>query len=192
MSSVQRSGGLKFIKSCPDFLYTRRLCQFIFHKVLPTPFHLAENRTGGNVVLHFLLQLQIIRVVILHVLTDPQNHAAQHDQPIRNDVCDSHIDRLQRIVFEQILKYHDSDTARETARHEGEAQEQHRARLPRDPVPTIREGVCRQSGFLDAVDHQHPEGRADKRDPVNEIDVHGRSVQWGFGEDTGVDEEEEA
>lgn len=137
-------------------------------------------------------QLQIVGIIILDVLTDPQHDAAEHDQPIRHDVRDTHVNGCQGVVLEQILEHHDGDAASKAAGHERKSQEQHGAGLPGDAVAAVGEAIGRQPRLFDAVDHQHAERRADEGDPVHEVDVHVRPIERRFREHAGVDEEEEA
>ena len=140
----------------------------------------------------FSSQLQIIRIIILHILAHPQHHRAQHDQSIAHHIRHPHIHRLQRILLEQELQHHDCDTPRQPTSHQRKAQKQHRAGLPGDAVAAVAETVGREAGFFYAVDHEHAKRGADEGDPVDEGDVDGGAVEGGVREDAGVDEEEEA
>jgi hypothetical protein len=91
-----------------------------------------------------------------------------------------------------ILQHHDRHASRKASSHQRESQEQHQPRLPRDTAPAIAEAISGQSRFLDAVDDQHAEGAADSGDPINEVHVHSRGVEDGFGVDGRVDERVEA
>lgn len=83
-------------------------------------------------------------------------------------------------------------TPRHPPRKQRKPQKQHKPRLPRDPTTRITKTVRAQPTLLDRVDYQHPQRRADPRDPVDEADVHGRAVFGAVRERCGVDEEEEA
>lgn len=137
-------------------------------------------------------QLQIVGIIILHILTHPQDDTAKHDQAIRQHIRDAHVDCLHGVVLEEILQGHDGGTASEAAGHEGKAEEQYGAGLPCNSIPTIREAVGGEAGFLDAVDHQHSQRGADERDPVHKVDVDVRAVVPRFRKDAGIDEKEEA
>jgi hypothetical protein len=83
-------------------------------------------------------------------------------------------------------------TPRQTARQERKPQEQHKPRLPRHSAPAIAEAIRLQPRFLNRVDHQHPERRADARNPVDELDVYFGPVARAVRECGRIDEEEES
>lgn len=133
--------------------------------------------------------------VSLHPSTHcPRDHLPQHNQPIRNNITNTHPDRRPSIFRHNELHHHDHNTAREPARQQREAQEQHQPRLPRNTVPAVAEAVGAESRLVDRVDDEHAERRAHARDPIDEGDVHGRvgGVLDRFGPYCDVDEGVEA
>lgn len=83
-------------------------------------------------------------------------------------------------------------TASQSSSQKREPKEEHKARLPGDPVTTIAEAVGLETRLLDGIDHKHAQRGADSRNPVHELDVHGRAIQGTVGKGGGVDKEEEA
>jgi hypothetical protein len=125
-------------------------------------------------------------------LTVQVQNIPKHNQPIRHNIRNPHVHRLQRKVFEKILQHHHGDAARQPAGHEGKAQEQHQPRLPRHPAAGVGEGVGRQARLLDRVDDEHAERGADDGDPVDEGDVFEGAIEGRVRVGGGVDEDEEA
>ena len=82
-------------------------------------------------------------------------------------------------------------TASETSCQKRKTEEEHEARLPSHAAATITEAVGLQTRLLDGVDHQHAQGRADPRNPVHELHMHGRAIQGAVRKGGGIDEKEE-
>ncbi len=80
----------------------------------------------------------------------------------------------------------------QTACHERKAQKEHQPRLPRNASARVGEAVGAEARLLDRVDHQHAQRRADAGDPVDELDVHVRTIPGRVRVRGGVNEEEEA
>lgn len=153
-----------------------------------------------------LLQRQAVCIILFHILRYPQDSRAKnvgltarvsismhspqgyiekwrdslphHNQRVGNNIRNSKVYRLQRIVLKNVFKNQDSlqttilaifppltrpqsnslsvntyHTPRQPPRQQRKAQKQHKARFPRNPIPRITKRICTQPRLLDGIDH---------------------------------------
>lgn len=136
-----------------------------------------------------LLQRQIVAILVLHILADPQHHTAQSHQRIGDDILDTHTHHRPLNVLDNKFQDKDGDTAGHAARERRKSQKEDHARLPRDARPAVAERVGRQALLLDAVDDEHAQRREDEGQPVDERDVYVGAVEWGLGPDGCIEED---
>ena len=136
------------------------------------------------------LQLQVIAVLVLHILANPQHDTAQADQRIADQIRHAHPQGGPLRPAAQVLEHKHRDAAGQPAGQRREAHEEHDAGLPRRAVARGVAVVARQPRLVDAVDDQHAQRREDGRHPVDESDVEVGGVALG-GPGCGVNEDEE-
>lgn len=136
-------------------------------------------------------QSQVVAVLVLHVLADPQDDGGDADEAVGDDVLDAHAHHGPRDLLDGELEDEDDDAARHAAGEGREAQEQHDAGLPGDARPRVAERVGREPRLLDRVDDEHAERAEDEGQPVDEGHMHVRHVQRRLRPHGGVDEDVE-
>lgn len=139
-----------------------------------------------------LLQLKSVSIIFLHVLADPQDHRAQHNQRIRHYICNPKIHGLKLIFLDDILQHQHGHRARQPASHEREPEEEDVAGfVGYGGAASVIDTVAVEVRFFDGVDYEHPRSTTNPWNPVNEVDVYIAGVV-DFAVDGGIDEEPES